>query len=112
MWGFVQECDGLDNYLNTTMDKVHSDGSKIQSVECYQMSTEKRYEFTANVFIDCTGHGTLGYFAGAEYAIGTESIHTFNETIGPEIDNGDTMGNTVMFFAHDTGKPVEFVKPK
>lgn len=111
LWSAVKDCRNLDSYMNTTMDTVHSDGSKIQSVVCYQMTTETRYEFTADIYIDATGHGTLGYFAGAEYCIGREDQKTYSEKDAPQNVDGETMGNTIYFCARDTGKPVKFVKP-
>ena len=111
LWSAVKDCRNLDSYMNTTMDVVNSDGSKIQSVICYQMTTETRYEFTADIYIDATGHGTLGYFAGAEYCIGREDQKTYSEKDAPQDVDGETMGNTIYFCARDTGKPVKFVKP-
>ena len=111
LWSTVRNTANLDSYMNTTMDVVHSDGQKIRSIECYQMSTEVRYEFTSKIYIDCTGHGTLGYFAGAEYRIGREDKVEFHEKDAPDKPDGETMGNTIYFCAHDTGHPVKFVKP-
>ena len=111
LWSRVKNCENLDSYMNTTMDKVHSDGKKIQSIECYQTTTEKRFEFTAGVYLDCTGHGTLGYFAGAEYRIGREDLAEFNEKDAPAVPDGETMGNTIYFVANDVGHPVKFIKP-
>ncbi|MGI6404480.1 MAG: FAD-dependent oxidoreductase [Oscillospiraceae bacterium] len=54
------------------MNEVKSDGKQIQNVSCYQMTTETTFELEANVFVDATGNGTLGYYAGAEYKIGRE----------------------------------------
>ena len=62
LWSKAQNCENLDGYMNTTMDKVVSDGKRISAIECYQMTTETRYRMTAEVYIDATGHGTLGYF--------------------------------------------------
>lgn len=111
LWSRVKDCDNLDSYMNTTMDKVHSDGKRIQSIECYQTTTEKRFEMTAEVYLDCTGHGTLGYFAGAEYRIGRESADEFSEKDAPAVPDGETMGNTIYFVANDVGHPVRFIKP-
>ncbi len=111
LWSRVHDCENLDSYMNTVMDRVVSDGSRIQSIQCYQMSTEKRYEMTAQIYIDCTGHGTLGYFAGAEYRIGREASAEFGEKDAPVKPDGETMGNTIYFVANDTGHPVKFVKP-
>lgn len=111
MWSKVKSTENLDSYMNTTMDRVISDGTQIQSIQCYQMTTEIRYEMTADIYIDATGHGTLGYFAGAEYRIGREEKAEFREKDAPDIPDGETMGNTIYFCARDTGAPVKFVKP-
>lgn len=111
LWSSARQTRNLTLFMNTTMDKVHSDGKEIQSIECYQMTTETRYELTADVFIDSTGNGTLGYFAGNEYAIGREDGKTYGEKDAPEKPDGETMGNTIYFVAHDTGHPVTFIKP-
>ncbi|MDY4611676.1 MAG: FAD-dependent oxidoreductase [Sphaerochaetaceae bacterium] len=111
LWAKVKETKNLDSYMNTTMDRVFSNGEKIQSIECYQMTTEIRYHFTADIFIDATGNGSLAYFAGNEYVIGREDSATYSEKDAPKVPDGETMGNTIYFVAHDTGRPVKFIKP-
>ena len=111
LWSAVQDCDNLDSYMNTTMYHVDSDGETISSIRCYQMTTETHYELKADIFVDSTGNGTLGYFAGAEYKIGREDKSAYQEPDAPEAPDGETMGNTIYFCAHDTGRPVKFVKP-
>lgn len=111
LWSKAMETKNLDCYMNTTMDRVIAKEGEILAVECYQMTTEVRYAFSADVFIDATGNGTLGYFAGCEYRIGREARTEFGEKDAPEIADGCTMGNTLYFVARDTGKPVPFVKP-
>ena len=61
--------------------------------------------------MDCTGNGTMGYFAGAEYAIGRESNKIYNEKDAPDVCDGETMGNTLYCVAEDKGHPVKFIKP-
>lgn len=111
LWSNVLKTENLDSYMNTAMYAVDSDGKKIRSVECYQMNTEKKFRLFGDVFVDSTGLGTLGYQAGATYRIGTEGKQAFGEENAPEHDNGDTMGNTILFVAEDAGKPVTFTKP-
>jgi hypothetical protein len=111
LWSAAVDTKNLDLYMNTTMDLVLSDGQEIQSIECYQMNTEKRFSFEAQIFLDCTGHATLGYFAGAEYVIGREASHEFDEKDAPAKRDGETMGNTIYFCARDTGHPVKFIRP-
>lgn len=111
LWSKVRLQENLDSYMDTTMHKVSSDGKRIEWIECYQMTTENQYRFTADIFIDATGNGTLGYYAGNEYSIGREGVHVYGEKDAPEVSDGETMGNTIYFVAHDTGHPVKFVKP-
>ena len=111
LWAAAKETAHLDVYMNTTMDRVFSDGAEIKHVEAYQMNTEKRFAFEAQIYVDCTGNGTLGYFAGAEYAIGRECQSDFKEKDAPAVRDGETMGNTIYFVAENRGHPVKFVKP-
>ncbi len=111
LWSAAVGTKNLDCFMNATMDRVHAEGGRIRSIECWQMTTETRRELTADVFLDCTGHGTLGFLAGAEYAIGREARAEFDEKDAPEARDGFTMGNTIYFVAEDRGKPVPFVRP-
>ncbi|MCD6538620.1 FAD-dependent oxidoreductase [Candidatus Bathyarchaeota archaeon] len=49
--------------------------------------------------MDCTGDGTVGALAGAEYRLGREARSEFNETsvIAPEKPDKQTQGSTLMF---------------
>lgn len=107
----VQKTDGLDLFLNTVMDSVDCADGKIRSIHCYQSTTEKHLTFIADVFMDCTGHGTLGFFAGAEYRMGSEGREEFHEPDAPPAETDDLMGNTILFKAVDRGHPVPFEKP-
>lgn len=111
LWSAAKQTENLTIYMNTTMETVHSDGKEIQWVDCYQMTTEKRFQIEGKIYLDCTGNGTLGYFAGAEYAIGREARKTYSEKDAPDVADGDTMGNTIYFVAEDRGHPVKFTKP-
>lgn len=111
LWHAAKETENLDIYMNTSMGRVVSDGSEIKSISCYQMTTELWLEITAEVYVDATGNGTLGYLAGAEYKIGREGKAEYGEKDAPDVEDGMTMGNTIYFVAEDRGHPVEFKKP-
>ncbi len=101
----------LDLYLNTTMHAVFIEKGRVQEIDCYQMTTEKHLQIRAKFFADCTGNGTLCYFAGAEYKIGSEGKAEYGEEHAPEQANNKRMGNTLLFKAIDRGHPVEFIPP-
>ncbi len=111
IWEKVRFQENLDSYLNTNMDDVVVEDGTVKAIICHQNTTEKELVFTAPIFVDATGHGTLCTLAGAAGRIGSESRVEFQEPNAPDEPNDDTMGNTMMFTAIDRGEPVKFRKP-
>ena len=56
---------------------------------------QRMQEATFLSVIDCTGHGWIGFFAGAEYRMGTEARSEFGESMAPVKADKRTMGNTL-----------------
>ena len=111
MWEKVRFQKNLTSYLNTNMDDVEMENGSVKTVICHQNSTETEIRLSARIFVDATGHGTLGVMAGAKSRMGSEGKAEFHEADAPEMANTDTMGNTIMFSAVDRGEKVHFVKP-
>lgn len=111
IWEKVRFQKNLDCYLNTNVDDVVMEGDRVKSIIGHQNTTETEYRFSADIFVDATGHGTLSILAGAVGRMGSESKYEFGEPGAPEEPNDNTMGNTVMFSAIDRGEPVKFIKP-
>lgn len=101
----------LTVYYNTCMYDCETEGDAITGVLCVQETTEMRFRFTAPLFVDATGNGTLGYYAGAEFRMGSEAFSEFREPHAPEKPDNDRMGNTILFKAVDMGHPVPFTPP-
>ncbi|MBQ7592143.1 MAG: FAD-dependent oxidoreductase [Clostridia bacterium] len=103
----------LTVYFNTVMyDAELAPGTnRIASISCVQETTEMRYRFTAPLFADCTGNGTLGYYVGADFRQGSESKAQTGEPHAPDEPNNERMGNTILLKAVDTGHPVKFTPP-
>lgn len=111
LWEKVAFQENLTLYLNTHMTDVKTQNGKIISVKAIGLTNEKEYCFTAPLFVDATGDGSLGANAGADYTVGRESKKTYGEGYAPDKADHYTMGNSVMFRAKDMGKPIPFVKP-
>lgn len=107
----VKKQENLTVYFNTVMYDCETKEDKITSILCVQETTEMRWRFTAPIFIDSTGNGTLGYYAGAEYRQGSESKSETGELHAPEFSNNERMGNTIFFRARNMGYPVPFTPP-
>ena len=101
----------LKVYFNTQMTDCTVENDRIISVSCFQSTTEYRLEISADIFADCTGNATLGYFAGAEFREGSEAFSEFCEKHAPKERNSDRMGNTVLFKAIKKDAPVSYEPP-
>ncbi len=90
-------------FLNTRAIGVEmSSKANIKSVVCVDVKTGQRWRIEAPLFIDTTGHGWIGHYAGAEYRAGTEARSEFNEAMAPVEANSHTMGNSLYKVAIKT----------
>lgn len=96
-------------------DKAGPD--RIVGVQCRDTYTGARSYLRGKMFIDCTGDGWLGFYAGAKYRVGREAREEFNESHAPTAADRITMSGCLMgqlclsFRSVDTGKPNTFVPP-
>lgn len=81
----------------------------VKSVLALAVKTGQRMSFTAPLFIDCTGHGWIGYYAGAEYRMGQEARSEFNESLAPIMAGKRTMGNCLNYAVIKTHGSAEIV---
>lgn len=111
LWEKVNFQENLDLYLNTYVNAVEKQNSKIISITANQTTTEKQLTVFAKQFIDCSGDGLPSFLAGAEYLFGREGKEVFGEK--HTIDRSDhvTMGNSIQFRSLDAGRPVPFKRP-
>ncbi|MDR0815168.1 MAG: FAD-dependent oxidoreductase, partial [Bacteroidales bacterium] len=63
------------------------------------IETGKELVFKAPVFADCTGDGTIGVLAGADFAMGRESKADYNEPRAPDQGDKMTMGSSVQWYS-------------
>ena len=94
-----------------------ADEKTISAVRALDALTGEMYVYQGRHFIDCTGDGWVGYYAGAKYRFGRESSEEFGEDLAPkEADkitmSGCLMGNmAISFHAQDVGKTVDYTPP-
>ncbi|NDV58241.1 FAD-dependent oxidoreductase [Bacteroides sp. 519] len=87
---------------------VQMDGSNICSVTAKHIETGEELSFEAPLFSDCTGDGTIGFLAGADWRMGRESKEEFNESTAPAVADDMTMGSSVQWYSVDEGEPSGF----
>ena len=112
MWEFAHFQDNLTLILNCSISQVESSENKVKTVKGWQTTTETWHTIDADIFADCTGDGTLGAMAGAEYRIGREARDQHNESIAPVKSDKKTMGLSCLIQARETDRFQEFIAPK
>lgn len=111
LWEKVATEPRLTLLLNTHLTGVERDaGGELAAVHAVRLTTEEALTVRGELFCDCTGHGTLGYYAGADYRLGREGPEEHGE---PHAEGPDhqTMGASLMWCARDMGHPVPFMPP-
>jgi hypothetical protein len=110
----VKNQPGLDLFLNTHATGVEMESAKrIKAVIALDVNTGERLRFPGKIFIDCTGDGSIGVWAGAEYRHGREPRSMYNESRAPEVGdvNKGTMGGTLRYATEQMAQPVPFKAP-
>lgn len=85
-------------FLDTHVTAVEKSGSAITAVIGQHVRTGRELRFPARLFADCTGDGTVGFLAGADYRVGRESRDETGESLAPTKPDRQVMGATLMWF--------------
>jgi len=93
----------LDLFLGHCLVGVDTEDQQIRRVRALEARTGITRTFEAGLFADCTGHGTLGALAGADYQIGTEDGRSYRPN-----QNEALMGMTNMWFWEMDAQPQPF----
>lgn len=87
---------------------VNTTGGRIASVVVRHIETGEETLLEAPLFADCTGDGTVGFLAGADFRMGRESRDEFGEELAPAAADRMTMGSSVQWYSVDAGKKTDF----
>ena len=98
----------LKLFLGWRAFRVQKTGNRIESVDARNTYGIEELRFHAPVFIDSTGLGTLGLWAGAEYRLGREAKTEFNESLAPAEADQMHHGNSPAFRTRMAGEPQPF----
>jgi hypothetical protein len=95
-------------FLNTHANAVTKDGKRIASVVAQNIRTGKRLRFSAPLFADCTGDGTVGFLAGADFRVGREAQSQTGEKLAPQQADQLVMGTSVQWYSVKQDKASAF----
>lgn len=104
----VEAEPNISLFLNYRAFAVEKKGNAISKVIARNTETSKEFSFEAPLFADCTGDGTIGFLAGADFAMGRESKAEYGETTAPEKADKMTMGASVQWYSVEDQKTSNF----
>ncbi|MGB4293040.1 MAG: FAD-dependent oxidoreductase [Bacteroidales bacterium] len=111
----ISRYNNISLFLNWRAFYVTTVRDSITSVYARHTSSGEIKQFCAPVYIDCTGDGWIGYWAGADYMYGREDSSMYGENWekygelwSPERADNKVMGASLLWRSADAGKPVEF----
>ncbi len=90
----VRAEDNIDLFLNHHAHKVEVKENRVVAVHAFDTRSSRATRFTGKLFADCTGHGTIGYLAGADH----------------DMTPKGRMGMSNMWAWAELAKPVAFPK--
>jgi len=106
---------GVDCFTQHIAIGLEKDGDTIASVEAREVATGNIRRFRAPVFIDATGDGWLGYWAGADHRYGREARTEFGEAWeqhgdlwSPATPDNRVLGTSVLWNSEQTGERSDF----
>ena len=119
---FTSQEKNLDVFQNMLLLDAATDHNRITDIFTVDTLDLREYQFSSSLYVDATGDGWLGYYAGAQYRIGREARFQHNETLAPEIADGSTMSGCATatgsrnetvcsYLAEKTDEPIEFKAP-
>jgi hypothetical protein len=109
---------------NMFLEDVEKDSSgKIQTALVRDTLTGTRRKFAGQMFVDTTGDGWLGCYAGAEHRLGREARDEYNESLAPEVADNITMSgclrgpherfqHCIFYRTVKTGEPQPYTAPE
>jgi hypothetical protein len=95
-------------FLNTHVVRAEKKDGRIAAVIAKSILTSRETRFRGRLFADCTGDGTLGFLAGADFRVGREAQSETGESRAPEKADKLVMGTSVQWYAEEGAKPAPF----
>ena len=81
------------------MIAVDTEASEIGSVTAVHIETGEKVRLHGRLFADCTGDGTVGFLAGADWTMGRESRDEYGERSAPVKADDMVMGASVQWYS-------------
>lgn len=105
---FIDNEPNVTLYANNRAYSVQKTGDRISAVMIRNIESGEETCLSAPLFADCTGDGTIGFLAGADYRMGREGRSEFGETLAPDSADKMTMGASMQWYSKEEKGKVNF----
>jgi hypothetical protein len=112
---FMNSYTNISLFLEYRAYEANTSEGSIQSVDTRHTRTGDQVRFLAPYFVDCTGDGWIGYWAGAEYLYGREAVNEYGEQWekygamwSPDSADRKVMGASVLWRSYESDSAYEF----
>jgi len=102
----MESAKGVELFLKWRAYDVAMDGKRIEAVYAQHTETGETRAFLAPLFVDSTGDGWIGFWAGADFRYGREAKTEFKESWdkhgdlwSPEKPDNRVMGSSLLWYA-------------
>ncbi len=113
----MEQYSNIHMFLEFRAYGTQSEDQTITSVDARHTSSGEQIRFIAPYFIDCTGDGWIGYWAGAEYLYGREkasehgeSWEKYGELWSPDSTDNNVLGASVLWRTSESDSVYAFPK--
>lgn len=96
---FIKAEENVTYFPSFRATKVKTADSRISQIVIENIESAEEIILSAPVFADCTGDGTIGFLAGADFHMGREARDEFEESLAPETADSIVMGTSVQWYS-------------
>ncbi|RAJ07470.1 FAD-dependent oxidoreductase [Arenibacter echinorum] len=111
----VKSYENVSLFLNWRAYDAKAVENKISYVDARQTASAESIRFEAPLFVDSTGDGWIGFWAGAEFSYGRESVDQYGEEWkehgelwSPKQPDNAVMGSSVLWRSYEAEEVAEF----
>ena len=111
----VKSYENISLFLNWRAYDAKAVENRIRYVDARQTATGERIRFEAPLFVDSTGDGWIGFWAGAEFSYGRESVDKYGEEWkehgelwSPKQPDNAVMGSSVLWRSYEAEQVAQF----
>jgi hypothetical protein len=112
----IEQYENLHLYLSYRAYSAETyENNEIRHIDARQIEGKDRVRFIAPLYVDCTGDGWIGYWAGADYFYGREARDEYGEGWGeygelwsPEERDNRVMGSSLLWRSFEAEEACQF----